>query len=322
MSAEGMKYKILNTIGEIYTSEAKKILSQLGDVDYVSMEQDQLKDRIGQYDILVIGLGLVFNREVLERANRLKVIATATTGFDHIDVEYAKLHDISIISLRGEKDFLNTITGTSELAFGLMIDLMRKTPWAFDAVRRYEWNRNAFRGRNLYGKTLGVVGIGRLGSWMARYARAFNMDVLFFDPKVEISPVAGCQKTTFDDLLTESDVVSVHVHLTRDTENMFNSAVFSKMKKGSYLVNTSRGRIVNERDLLDAVEQGQIAGYAADVLADELQFVNGFSEHPLVEYARTHDNVLIVPHIGGMTHESRERTDIFIAEKLKQHLCA
>jgi D-3-phosphoglycerate dehydrogenase / 2-oxoglutarate reductase len=311
--------KILNTIGENYTKEAKTTLEALGEVDYKTLTQSELKEIIGEYDFAVIGLGLNFHKEELKKADKLKAIATATTGLDHIDVEYAKEKEIEVLSLRGEDEFLNTITGTAELSAGLMIDLLRMTPHAFNEVKNHKWERENFRGHNLYGLTLGIVGMGRLGTWMARYGEAFGMNVLYSDPNAEKNLVSGASKVSFDELLAQSDVFSIHVHLSNDTENMFDSGVFEKMKASAYLINTSRGGIVDEEELLEALRDKKIAGYATDVLADELDFeTKGFKNHPLVEYAKTNRNCIIVPHIGGMTVESRERTDVFIARKLKQ----
>ena len=188
-------------------------------------------------------------------------------------------------------------------------------------VKNYRWDRESFRGRNLYGLTLGVIGLGRLGKWMARYGNAFGMDVLYHDPKLLTSNVDSLgTEASFDELLQKSDVISIHVHLNKETENMFNAEVFKKMKNTAYLINTARGDIVHEGDLLNALQSQEIAGYGTDVLAGELNFNKEFSKHPLVEYAKESRNVIIVPHIGGMTVESRERTDIFIAEKLKKFL--
>ncbi len=309
--------RILNTTGKEYPQTARDILKKIGVVEYHAFSRAELLKRIGEYDAAVIGLGLVFDKEVLARAKNLKVIATATTGLDHIDLEETKNRRIKVLSLRGETKFLNTITGTAELAAGLMIELLRRTPHAFESVKRYEWNRNAFRGHNLYGQTLGIVGLGRLGSWMARYGQAFGMKVIFCDLYVKNAP-QGIQKTPFQKLLKVSDVISIHVHLGKDTEGMFGKNEFARMKKSAYLVNTARGKIVDEKALLAALTRKKIAGYATDVLADELSFEKGFNGHPLVEYAKKHDNLIIVPHIGGMTEESRKATDIFIAEKLKR----
>ena len=202
-----------------------------------------------------------------------------------------------------------------------MIDIVRRTPWAFDDVKNYKWEREKFRGHNLFGKTLGIVGMGRLGKWMAKYGQVFGMNVIFYSMHTEADAVPGCKKVSFDELLKESDIISIHAHLNERTEKMFNAAAFKKMKNSAYIINTARGKIVDEAALLDALKVGEIAGYAADVLADEFQFHNaGKGDYPLIGYAKEHNNVIIVPHIGGMTVESRERTDIFTMEKLRDKL--
>lgn len=314
-------FKILNTLGKNFAEKAQKILNGLGEVDYREVTHQELLDAVGAYDIIVTGLYPMIDKDVLDKAERLKYIAIPANTLENIDLEYAKSKGVEIASLWGETDFLNTITGTAEIACGLMIDLMRQTPWAFDAVKNYKWEREKFRGHNLYEKTLGIVGMGRLGTWMARYGKAFGMEVIFYSPRTEKSSVPGCRKVSFDELLEKSDIISIHAHLNRETENMFDASAFKKMKKSVYLINTARGKIVDEQALLRALEKEEIAGYAADVLADEFHFdAAGFRNHPLVEYARTHQNVIILPHIGGMTVESRENTDVFIAEKLRNML--
>ena len=315
------KIKILNTIGENFAPEAKKVLAGLGEVDYKIPTQKELAEIIGDYNAVVVGLGLNFNREILARAKKLKVIATATTGLDHIDLALAKKQGIEVLSLRGENEFLNTITGTAELTFGLLIDLFRFTPWAFEDVKSYRWRREDWKGMSLYGKTLGVIGLGRLGKMTASFGKAFGMRVLFVDPNVSPKNFPEYKKVSLEKLFQESDAVSLHVHLNQETENLLAKKEFALMKKNAILVNTSRGKIVNEKDLLVALERGQLGGYATDVLADELSFeTTGFKKYSLVEYAKTHQNLIIVPHIGGMTADSRIATDLFIAEKLKRFL--
>lgn len=309
---------ILNTIGESFDPKAKEILDTLGKVTYHTPTQDELSTKIEKYDVVLCGLGLNFSKDVLDKAVRLKTLVTATTGLDHIDITYAEKKGIKIISLKGEDEFLNTITGTAELALALMISIARNIPQSVESVLKGEWDRESFKGHSLHGQTLGLVGLGRLGRWMARYGQAIGMKVLFTDPKVESDTY---KKVSLDELLSQSDVISIHVHLTPETEYMFNKATFSKMKPSAYLVNTSRGKIVNETDLIDALERKIIAGYATDVLDGETSFAGiKIGDHPLVEYAKKNRNLLIVPHIGGMTHESRRDTDIFIAQKLKNLL--
>ena len=193
-------------------------------------------------------------------------------------------------------------------------------PWAFDSVKQGEWKREKFAGFNLYEKNLGVVGLGRLGRWMAKYGRAFGMEVVFCDPNVDesVGREVGAQKVSFDKLLAMSDVVSINVDLSPKTENLFSAETFKKMKSNAILINTSRGKIVDEKDLLVALQEKMIAGYATDVLADETSFIGGIipDGHPLVEYSKNNKNLIIVPHIGGMTIDSRIKTDIFIAKKV------
>lgn len=314
--------KILNTIGRHYDEKAKEILAAIGEVDYLNPDQNRFLEIIEKYEVLIVGLGLNIDKEVIDKAKNLKIIATATTGLDHICVEYAESKGIQIISLKDETEFLNTITGTAELAWGLMLGLLRFIPDSFDSVKKYEWDREKFRGHNLYGKTLGIVGLGRLGGWMSKYGNAFGMNVIGFDQYVDdnIFSKLKCKKVDFSELIKQSDIISIHVHLNKETENMFGEEEFVKMKDNAYLINTSRGKIVNESDLLEALKNKEIAGYATDVLADELNFDKDFSNHPLVEYSKNNNNLIIVPHIGGMTHESREATDVFIANKINKFL--
>lgn len=312
-----MTYKILNTIGEVYSVEARSVLEKLGTVDYQTLNQDELERIIGNYEILVVGLGLDINARVMDAGTRLKIIATATTGLDHIDLALAAERGIKVVSLKGEDAFLDTITGTAELALGLVINLSRQLPSAIEAVARGEWEREKFRGHNLSERTLGIVGLGRLGRMLARYGDALGMRVLFTDPRIGADTYSKYKKVSFEELLQQGDVVSIHIHLSAETEHMFDTAAFAKMKSSAYLINTSRDKIVDEAALLEALEAGQLAGYGTDVLSGELAFAGRIPEtHPLWQYSLTHDNVIIVPHIGGMTVESRIRTDVFIARKI------
>lgn len=313
-----MAYRILNLFGEHITPKARAMLAEFGTVEDKEMTQQELSEAIHKYDIIFIGLYPEITGEMMQKADKLKIIAAATTNPNHIDSTVAKERGIEILCLKDEIEFLNTITGTSEMAVGLMIDLMRRTPWAFEDVKQYHWDRDRFRGHNLYGKTLGIFGLGRLGKWMARYGKAFNMQIIAHSP--HITPEEGkefaCRAVDFDTLLQESDVLSIHSHSTAETRGVFNGEAFSKMKPSAYLINTAAGDIINEEDLVEALEKGMIAGFGTDVLAGELHFDEHFGNYPLVEYAKTHENVIIVPHLGGMTHESREATDIFMAEKV------
>src|SRR3989344_6124567 len=285
-----MNYKILNTIGEVYSAEARPILEGLGSVTYATPTQDELERIIGDYDILVVGLWLAINKRVLDAGTGLKLIATATTGLDHI-------------------------------ALALALMLSRQLSAASAAVARGEWRREDFRGHNLSERTLGVVGLGRLGRLLAHHGTALGMRVLYSDPNAGAGAHPEYEKVSLAELLRESDVVSIHVHLSPLTEHMFDTAAFAQMKPSAYLINTSRDRIVDEAALIKALEAGQLAGYGTDVLSDEIEFAGQIpNTHPLWAYSLTHPEVIIVPHIGGMTEESRIKTDVFIAEKLRAAL--
>jgi D-3-phosphoglycerate dehydrogenase len=314
--------KILNTIGPVYTSEAKGILEKIGRVDYLDLKtQNQLGDIIGKYDVVVIGLAHNYDKKIIDLGKKLKIIATASTGTDHIDLNHAKKKGITVLSLKNERKFLNSITGTAELAFLLTLALMRNFLPANKSATSYCWTEK-FRGHNLYEKTLGIVGLGRLGTMMAKYGKAFGMKVIVCDPYIDnkVFKNIGCKKVTFGQLLKLSDIISIHVHLNGETENMFDEKAFNSMKISAFLVNTSRGRIVNEKDVLEALKKKKIAGYGTDVLADELIFNKKFKNNALIEYAKRNTNVIITPHVGGVTFESREATDIFIANKIIKEL--
>lgn len=308
--------KILNTVGPQFNSEAKKILEQAGEVTYATLSQDELKDAVGEYEALVVGLGLRLDKEIIDNASRLKLIATATTGLDHIDVSYAKEKGIMVLSLPTED--LREITGTAELAFGLLLALIRHIPESFVDVKDGNWEREKFVGHNLSGKTFGIIGLGRLGSMMAQYGKAFGMRVIAYDPYQESSDVA--QLVDFKTLLSESDIISIHAPLTDETINMFDEKALSQMKETAYLINTARGLIVSEEALLKTLQNKKIAGYATDVLAGETEFNKDASGHPLVKYAKEHNNLIITSHIGGMTEESRAATDVIIAKKVQEYI--
>jgi len=313
-----MSSKILHLFGDHFAPEALALLSSMGEVKSIAPDRTEAMKLIKDCDIVVTGLGIVMDRALMDAAPKLRIIATPTTGLDHIDLQAAEEKGITVLSLRGEEALLRTITPTAELAFGLMIALVRGIVPAAESVKEGAWKREQFLGHSLPGKTLGIVGVGRLGSMMVRYGTAFGMRILGCDPAQESD--GSWEKMGFDDVLMTSDMVSVHVHLMKETTHLFNADTFSRMKPGAFLINTSRGKIIDEQALVATLKSGRLGGYAADVLDGELE--GDISVHPLVEYARTHPNVLLTPHIGGMTAEARSATDMFIIEKLQRFLQA
>lgn len=307
--------RILVTTASEYPAEARKVLETIGTVDVRTVTQRDLVRTINTYTILIVGLGLRVDEDVIIAGKRLKLIATATTGTDHIDLIAAKARKIPVVSLKGERAFLDGISATAELAWGLLIGLVRNIPVALKTVHQGQWHQQAHIGHMLRGKTLGIVGLGRLGTMVAGYGAAFGMTVLATDPTVKKAP-KGVKLVPLKTLLAESDCVSIHAPLIDETKGLIDAKAIAAMKDGAVLVNTARGGIVDEAAILKALKSGHLAGYATDVLDGETMFNGDAGGHPLVAYARTHENVLITPHIGGTTEESRAMTDVFIAKKV------
>jgi D-3-phosphoglycerate dehydrogenase / 2-oxoglutarate reductase len=312
-----MRYRILNMADLTASPDALGPLERLGEVVSLPASREALLEAVAGFDAYFASLVVRADAEVLERAGRLRAIATPSTGLDHIDLTEAARRGIAILSLKDDTEFLSRVTATAELAWGLLLAVVRRLPGATAAARRGDWARDRFRGRQLSGKTLGVLGYGRLGRMVARYGLAFGMRVLACDVRA-VQPEAGVEMTSFDSLLRESDVLSVHVHLTEANRGLVSAGAIAKMKPGAVLLNTSRGAIVDESALLAALESGRLAGAGLDVIHGEWDA--DLANHPLIRYAAGHENLVITPHVGGVTHESQAMTLEHTARKLAAYL--
>lgn len=302
-----------------YSEKGLHALEALAPTTALDVPQSELAKVVVPYELLFVRLGLRVDSEVIRSAPNLLAIATPTTGLDHIDLESARERGIAVLSLKGERAFLEQVFSTAEHTFALLLALIRHIPGAFQAVQRYEWRRDVFRGRELNGKTFGIIGYGRLGSMVARYALAFGMRVVAYDPYAAHIPPTIERCSNLPELLAQSDIVSLHVDLRPETTALIDEQAFARMKNGAILINTARGAVVDEAALLKALESGHLAGVALDVLADEASIRPEVS-HPLIEYARTHDNLIITPHIGGASQEAIEKADLFLVEKTRRFL--
>lgn len=312
---------ILNAEPLGYSSEAGALLARLGKVVAKEMSRTQLLEELGGYDVLIVRLANQIDREVIDAGRRLQAIVTATTGLDHIDEAYARQRGITVLSLRGETDFLKEIRATAEHTWALLLSLLRHIVPASTAACRGQWNRDAFRGHELFGKRLGIVGLGRLGKKVARYGQAFGMAVAAFDPFIRNWVEGVGRKTELSELLRISDILSLHIPLNDETVNLIGATELARLPRGAVLVNTSRGRIIDEQALIGALQSTHLAGAALDVVCGERTNENQVQSR-LLDYARRHDNLLITPHIGGATHESMAQTEIFMARKLTKFLCS
>lgn len=313
--------KILHVEPEAYPEEAKRLLETVGEVVYRScLGQDEfLRCLAGaDYEAVFLRLGIVLDCEALDAARALRVVVTPTTGLNHIDLERAGRRGVRVINLRGETDFLREIRSTAEHAWGLLLALVRRIPWGYADVLDGQWRRVPWRGRELAGRTLGVIGYGRLGKLVAGYGLAFGMRVLVHDVSEAalVERPGGIEVVSLDWLLAKSDFVSIHLPLERSTECFMSENRLRAMRPRAVLVNTARGELIDERALLVVLEDGHLAGAALDVLAGDAGWDGVLpTGKQLVEYARRHSNVLITPHIGGYTEEAIAKTRLFISHR-------
>jgi D-3-phosphoglycerate dehydrogenase len=302
-----------------FSKEAKLLLMQMGDLRLEDIPTGALANELEETDVLWVRLRSRIDASVLNRAPRLKVIASPTTGLTHIDMAAAAERNIRVVSLQGEVQFLRTIHATAEYTIGLMLSLLRHIPSAVEHVRQRGWNRDLFRGNELFERSVGIVGYGRLGKIVAKYLNAFECDVLVADPKLQMSEVRPpVRVTSFEELLTVADIVTVHVDLNASTHRLFGREQFQRMKPGALLINTSRGEVLDEVELIRALKTGILGGAALDVITEEHQY----SVSPVAHYARTNPNLIVTPHVGGCTEESMRRTEVFLAHRLGEVLSA
>ena len=256
--------------------------------------------RIGDCDaILDAHMSVHFPAARLENSPRLKLFVTATTGVDHVDADALAARGIPLLTLRGEREVLQDITAAAEHSWLLLMACARRLPAAFHDVLEGKWDRNRFPGPMLRGKTLGIVGVGRIGQWMARYSSSFGMSCLGFDPYVSPWP-EGIECVDLETLLDRSDFVTLHVPLIEQTRGLIGRDQLARLCPHAILVNTSRGAVLDEAALLEALQERRLAAAGLDVLTNEPEVAH----HPLVEYARTHDNLIITPHIGGFSPDA------------------
>lgn len=249
---------------------------------------------------------------------QLKAICTASTGTNHIDVKYCEEKEIEIISITKDYQVINKISSTAEHTLALMLSLIRNIPSSFHSVKDGNWDWEPYVGRQMNSLTIGIIGYGRLGKLMAKYCDTLGMEILLHDPCVFSfggNIERNKQPVELDELLERSDVISLHVHVTDETREMINKNTISKMVKRPYLINTSRGEIVNEDDIIDALRSEDLQGYATDVIRDEF---GDIKNSKLVEFSMNpNNNVVITPHIAGMTKEAQEIAYHWAIDKLE-----
>jgi len=304
--------KVLNAEPFGYNKEAVKIWVE-NKIEYLESSWAEIDNTnvFPEIKILIVRLARKIGIKTLNKFPKLKYLVTATTGHDHLEINELTKRNITLITLQGEDVFLKKIPSTAEHTWALMMSLIRNIPFANSDVAHGYWRRDLFRGNQLQGKILGIIGMGRTGSMMAKYASAFEMQVIYYDSKVYSSKWAK-KINNIEKLVRESDIVSIHVHLNSETENLLNEDLIKLLKRDAIVINTSRGKLWDEQTLADALERKKLKGVAADVLFDEHGKIK---KSPLWQAQSRGANVILTPHIGGATWEAMWKCEEFITQK-------
>jgi D-3-phosphoglycerate dehydrogenase len=300
------QFKVIVT--DTIAPEGIDILKRDGSIEVdvrFGIKNDDLKKIIGEYDAIITRSGTAVTAELIENPGKLKIIGRAGVGLDNVDIEAASKKGIIVMNAPTGNTFAAT-----ELTMGIMLAAARKIPLANSSLKSGSWDRKKFMGFQLHNKTLGIIGLGRIGGNVAIRAKGFGMKVIAYDPYIKKSKAEAIGVKLYDSLdevLSESDVLTVHTPLTTETQNMITVKEISRMKDGVIIINCARGGIVNENDLYDALKSGKIFAAGIDVFEEEPP-----QNNKLLEL----ENVFVTPHIGANTFEGQEGVALLIAEQV------
>jgi D-3-phosphoglycerate dehydrogenase len=293
-------------VSDPIAKEAIEILKKAGieAVEQAGLAPEELVKVIPEYDGIIVRSATKVTKEVIDAGKNLKVIGRAGVGLDNVDRNAAKEKNIKVVNTPAA-----TSISVAELALGMMFGAARRLPEASVSTKAGKWEKKKFKGFELFGRTLGIIGVGRIGTELAKRAKAMGMKVLAFDPYVKNTEHA--QVVDMDTLLKESDYISLHIPKTEETTHILNKAAFDKMKDGVVIVNCARGGVVDENALYDAITSGKVRIAAMDVYEAEPA-----KEHKLFSL----DQVIATPHIGAQTAEGQLRAGVQIAELVRDAL--
>ena len=279
------------------------------DVDVkTGMKPEELMKIIGEYDGLVVRSATKATPEILSAGRKLKVIGRAGAGVDNIDISAASKQGIVVMNTPGG----NTVT-TGEHTIAMMMALTRNIPQADALMKQSRWEKKALEGREVFNKTIGIIGLGRVGSVVASRAQGLKMNVIIYDPFItqELAEQQGYELVSLDELYSRADYITVHTPKSKETIGLVNKDAFDKMKTGVMIINCARGGIISEKDLIDALDSGKVAGAAVDVFEKEPPENWALAQHP---------KVICTPHLGASTHEAQENVALAIADQIVDYL--
>ncbi len=297
-------------VSDKLSDEGVRILREGGlDVDVnIGLKPEELKAIIGGYDGLVVRSATKATAEIIDAGKKLKVIGRAGAGVDNIDIAAASKRGIVVMNTPGG----NTVT-TGEHAIAMMMALTRNIPQATASMKEEKWDKKSFSGREVYNKTLGIVGMGRVGSVVASRAKGLRMNVIVYDPFIsqEVAEKQGIELAELEEIYKRSDYITVHTPLSKETRGLIGKEAFEMMKDGVMILNCARGGIIDEKALLEALNSGKVSGAAIDV----------FEKEPPEDWSLVkHPHVICTPHLGASTLEAQENVAIAIAEQIVDYL--
>lgn len=288
----------LDERGQAILKEKAKVYDRSG------IDPEELLTEVGQFDALIVRGRTQVSKAVFDVGGKLKVVGRAGVGVDNIDLAAAQLKGVTVVNTPTA-----TTTAVAEHTLGLMLAMVRQIPRADASMKAGQWIKKELGGGELSGKTLGIIGMGRIGSAVAQRAIAFGMRALGYDPLIDEAAVRkrGAEPTVLKDLYAQSDLISLHLPLTRETRGMIDGSALASMKRGVYLICAARGGVIDETALLARLESGQVAGAALDVFAEEPPGLTALVAHP---------RVVATPHIGAQTTEAQARAAEHIANEV------
>jgi len=293
-----------------FSNDAIKTLKSLGEV--MLYKGKNINRFVENINVLFVRLNYYVGEDLLKHSKNLKYICTPTTGLNHIDLQYTHKHNISVISLKGEVEFLSDIRATSEHTFGLILSLLRNYKQAFISQKNH-FDRDLFKGSEIYNNTIGIVGYGRIGKLLAKHIKGFDGIVFYYDNDDKVCPSSGVKRlNNINDLIEKCNIICLCASYSEANEKLINRDYIDKLK-GKFFINTSRGELVDEDYLIDRIKDGFFKGVALDVIMNESKINNNLDSLLSIDKKL---NFILTPHIAGATHTSMKRTEEFIVEKL------
>ncbi len=299
-------YRVL--VADSISAEGLQPLLEYENVEVIEKKVTDPDVELDTIDAILVRSATKVTAELMDKMPRLKIIARAGVGVDNIDIDAATKRGIIVVNAPDG----NTIS-TAEHTFAMMASMVRKIPQAHQSVKNLEWKRSAVVGTELFGKTLGIIGLGRIGTELAKRAKAFGMTIKVYDPYLtkERAAKLAVENCTLDEVLRESDIITVHTPLTPETKGLINEEALEKTKKGVFLINCARGGIIDEAALEKYLANGHVGGAALDVYTQEPP-----GEHPLFKF----DNVIFTPHLGASTKEAQLNVATQVAKEVRMYL--